>query len=173
MQFLRSLSCLYFKHQRVRNRYPFICMKYFFTDPTLLKTFQSTWRSGLKSWVRPPRVSTRPSSGATSCLPSSTTTGQRLPRATTSPTYTTQGWQPGSGLLTNSHFFCFLFCKKNHWFALGNFILFCSSQQLPCLCLGPLEGFLSWHGALQWLSICLVRCYRNYRDTRTPSVILC
>ena len=23
----------------------------------------------------------------------------------------------------------------------GNTILFCSSQQLPCLCLGPFEGF--------------------------------
>ena len=55
------------------------------------------------------------------------------------------------GLATNSSFFCFLFVKKSliclksksmtpHW---GNTFLFHSSQQLPCLHLGPLNGFLS------------------------------
>ena len=36
--------------------------------------------------------------------------------------------------------------------------LFCSSQQLPGLRLGPLKGFLSWHGALQGPLACLVCC---------------
>ena len=31
----------------------------------------------------------------------------------------------------------------------GNIFLFCFSQQLPRLHLGPLKGFLGWHGALQ------------------------
>ena len=55
------------------------------------------------------------------------------------------------GLATNSIFFCFLFVKKSLiclesksmtscW---GNAILLHSSQQLPCLRLGPLKGFLS------------------------------
>ena len=54
-------------------------------------------------------------------------------------------------LATSSIFFCFLFVKKSliclelksmtpHR---GNTILFCSSQQLPRLCLGPSKGFLS------------------------------
>ena len=69
----------------------------------------------------------------------------------------------GPGLDTNSIFFRFLFVKT-HWFAWradqwpphrGNTILFRSSQQLPRLRLGP--------------STRLVRCFRNYRDTRTPS----
>ena len=51
----------------------------------------------------------------------------------------------------------------------GNSFLFRSSQQLPCLHLGPLKGFLSWYGALQWRSTRLVRCLRNYRESRTPS----
>ena len=51
----------------------------------------------------------------------------------------------------------------------GNIILFRSSQQLPRLRLGPSNGFLSWHGALLGPSTRLVRCFRNYRDTRTPS----
>ena len=51
----------------------------------------------------------------------------------------------------------------------GNTILFCSYQQLPCLCLEPMKDFLSWHGTLQGPSICLVHCFRNYRDTRTPT----
>ena len=50
-----------------------------------------------------------------------------------------------------------------------NAVFFCSSQQLPCLSLGPLKGFLSSHGAIQGPSTRLVRCFRNYRDTRTPS----
>ena len=55
----------------------------------------------------------------------------------------------------------------------GNTILFRSSQQLPRLRLGPSKGFLSWHGALLGPSTCLVRCFRNYRDTRTPSGVTC
>ena len=47
--------------------------------------------------------------------------------------------------------------------------LFRSSQELPRLRLGPTKGFLSWHGALLGPSTRLVRCFRNYRDTRTPS----
>ena len=68
-------------------------------------------------------------------------------------------------LATNSIFFCFLFCEKSliclegksmspHR---GNTILFRSSQQLPCLRLGPLTH--------------LVRCFRNYGKTRTPSFV--
>ena len=51
----------------------------------------------------------------------------------------------------------------------GNTILFRSSQQLPCLRLRPSKGFLSWHSALLGPSTRLVRCFRIYRDTRTPS----
>ena len=59
------------------------------------------------------------------------------------------------GLATNS-FFCFLFVKGQiNDPSLGNTILFRSSQQLPRLCLEP--------------STRLVRCFRNYKDTRTPS----
>ena len=61
------------------------------------------------------------------------------------------------------HFYLSFFCIKSlvclegksmtpHW---ENTILFRSSQQLPRLRLGP--------------STRLVRCFRNYRDTRTPS----
>ena len=40
--------------------------------------------------------------------------------------------------------------------------IFCSSsQQLLCLCLGPLMDFLCWHGALQGSSARLVHCFRN------------
>ena len=49
-----------------------------------------------------------------------------------------------------------------------NTILSRSSQQLPHLSLGPLKGSLSWYGAL-WGSTRFVRCFRNYRETRTPS----
>ena len=42
-------------------------------------------------------------------------------------------------------------------------------QQLPSLGLGPLKGFLSWPDALQGPLTCLVRCFRNYRETRTTS----
>ena len=48
--------------------------------------------------------------------------------------------------------------------------LFCSSQQLTRLCLGPLQGFLSWHGTLQRPLARLVRCFRNYIESRAPSV---
>ena len=77
-----------------------------------------------------------------------------------------------------TQFYSVSFLKKNPWFAWrgksmtphqGNTILFRSSQQLPCLCLGHSKGFLSWHGALLGPSTCLVRCFRNYRDTRTLS----
>ena len=54
----------------------------------------------------------------------------------------------------------------------GNTIIFCSSQQLHRLRLGPLKGFLSWYGALQGPSSRLVRCFWNYRDKRTPSGLL-
>ena len=78
------------------------------------------------------------------------------------------------GLLTNSIFFCFSLFVKSHRFASmtphrGNSILCSSSQQLPCLRLGTLKGFLSWHSALQGPSTCLMRYFQNYRDTRTPS----
>ena len=48
---------------------------------------------------------------------------------------------------------------------LRNAIIFRSSQQLPRLSLGPLEGLfeLTLHGP----STHLVHCFRNYRDTRT------
>ena len=86
------------------------------------------------------------------------------------------GWMP-SGVATNSIFFWFLFVKKS-LICLegksmtprrGNTIPFRSSQQLPRLRLRPLKGFLSWHGALQGPSTRLVCCFRNYRETRTPS----
>ena len=46
-----------------------------------------------------------------------------------------------SGLVTNSFYSVSFFVKKN----IGNVctFLFRSSQQLPCLCLGPLRGFFS------------------------------
>ena len=79
-------------------------------------------------------------------------------------------------------FFCFLFVK-NHWFAwranhwplIGeNTILCSSSQQLPRLCLGPeLTRRRSRALALLGLSTRLVRCFRNYRDTRTLSGVAC
>ena len=55
-----------------------------------------------------------------------------------------------------------------HW---ENTMLFPSSQQLHCLHLGPLKGFLSRHGTLQGPSTRLVRCFWNYRDIRTPSQV--
>ena len=69
--------------------------------------------------------------------------------------------EPG---LDKTQFFLFPFCKKSlicksmtpHR---GNTILLRSSQQLPRL---PLEP-----------STRLVRCFRNYRDTRTPSGVPC
>ena len=59
-----------------------------------------------------------------------------------------------SGLVTN-FFSCFLLVKKSliclegrsMTSCRGDTILFCSSQQLPRLRLGPLKGFLSGHGA--------------------------
>ena len=51
----------------------------------------------------------------------------------------------------------------------GNTYLSYSFHQLPCLRLGPLKGFLSWHDALQGTSTRLVRFFWNYWDTRTPS----
>ena len=85
-----------------------------------------------------------------------------------------------SGLSTSSIFnWVSAFCNKkiidlpegqiNGLMCRGNAFLFCSSQQLPRLCLRPLKGFLSWHGALQGPSTLLVRCSRNYRDSKTPS----
>ena len=78
------------------------------------------------------------------------------------------GIHPGAAgvVATNSIHFCWNFCQKNQWFAwranrwplVVRETLFSSSQQLPCLCLGPLKGFLSWHGALQGPSPGLV-CY--------------
>ena len=60
-----------------------------------------------------------------------------------------------------------------HWFAMtlwwGNTFLFCSYKQLPRLRLGPLKGFLSWHGAVQGPWNCLVCCVQNYRESRTMS----
>ena len=56
---------------------------------------------------------------------------------------------------------------KVNW---GNTFLFHSSQQLAFLRLGPLKDFLSWHGALQGPSTCLVRCFRNYRETYKNTV---
>ena len=55
------------------------------------------------------------------------------------------------------------------------FFLLRSSQQLPRLRLGPLKGFLSWHGALQGPSTRLVRCFRNVRErgARTPAASPC
>ena len=41
------------------------------------------------------------------------------------------------------NFFLFPFCEKSMTPSQGNTILFCSSQQLPRLRLGPSKGFLS------------------------------
>ena len=49
------------------------------------------------------------------------------------------------------------------------FFLLRSFLQLPRLRLGPLKGFLSWHGAHQGPSSPLVSCFRNYGVSRTPS----
>ena len=84
-----------------------------------------------------------------------------------------QGWP-----LTQ--FFLFPFWEKSLIFLSGklmtlqrgNTILLRSSQQLPRLRLGLSKGFLSWHGALLGPWTRLVRCFRNYRDTRTPSCVL-
>ena len=77
-----------------------------------------------------------------------------------------------TGLATNSILFCFLFCGGQiNDPSSGITFLFRSSQQLPRLPLGPSKGFLSWHGALLRPSTRLVRCFRNYRDTRTPSSV--
>ena len=62
-----------------------------------------------------------------------------------------------TGLVTNSIICCFLVCEKSliclerqfYDPSQNNTFLFHSSQQLPCLCLRPLWGFLSWHGTLQ------------------------
>ena len=54
-------------------------------------------------------------------------------------------------LVTDS-FFQFAFCHA---------ILFCSSQQLPHLHLGPLKGFLSWHGAFNGPSTRRVCYFQN------------
>ena len=51
----------------------------------------------------------------------------------------------------------------------GNTNLFRSSQQLPRLRLGPIEGLFELTRTLLGPSTRLVRCFRNYRDTRTPS----
>ena len=75
-------------------------------------------------------------------------------------------------------FFSHFFVKKKSLICLegksmtpqrGNTFLLHYSQELPRLRLGPLKGFLSSHSALQGPSTRLVRCFRNYRDTRTPS----
>ena len=59
--------------------------------------------------------------------------------------------------------------RANQWPLVGEtlFSSFPRSNSLPRLCLGPLKGFLSWHGALQGPSTCLVLWFRNYRKTRT------
>ena len=51
----------------------------------------------------------------------------------------------------------------------GNTMFFRSSQQLPCLRLGPLKGLFSRHGTLEGLLTRLVRFFPNYTDTRTPT----
>ena len=48
---------------------------------------------------------------------------------------------------------------------------FRSSQQLLHLRLIPLKGFLSWHSFRQRCSTCILNCFRNHRDTRTPSCV--
>ena len=77
-----------------------------------------------------------------------------------------------------TQFFFFLFCLKNHWLACVAWIndpssgrsgLLCSSKQLPCLSLSPLKGFLNWHGTVQGSSTCLMRCFQDYSEKRTPS----
>ena len=84
--------------------------------------------------------------------------------------------EPAAVATRSGHKFNFLmfpFCDfarwANQWSLVEDTILFCSSQQLPRLHLGPLKGFLSWHGALQGPDTYLVRCLWNYRDIRTPS----
>ena len=92
------------------------------------------------------------------------------------------GWMP-SGVATNSIFFWFLFVKKSLICLEGKSMTtrwgkYCSLSFLPATPsspsrLGPLKGFLSWHGALQGPSTRLVCCFRNYRDTRTLSGVPC
>ena len=48
----------------------------------------------------------------------------------------------------------------------GNVILFCSSQQVPCLRLGPLKGSLDWHKVLQGPTTHLLHCFWNYRERK-------
>ena len=86
--------------------------------------------------------------------------------------------QCASPFLDTNSIFSVSFCKKSLIClegksmtpCRGTTILFRSSQQLPRLRLGHLKGFLSWHGALQGPPLTsLVRCFQNYRETRTPS----
>ena len=49
----------------------------------------------------------------------------------------------------------------------GNAFVFCSSHQLPLICLGPLKCFLSWHGALK--DPRLSEFFLNNRETSTLS----
>ena len=77
-----------------------------------------------------------------------------------------------AGIASNSIFFLFHFWKKVTNLpggkslmipraCQGKTFLFRSSQQLPCLWLGPLKAFLSWYGTLQGPSTHLLRCFSN------------
>ena len=80
--------------------------------------------------------------------------------------------------LAPTQFFLLPFLVKYHWFAwkaiqwpLFAETLFSAvppSNSLVSV-LVPRRAFLSWHGALQGPSTCLVRRFRNCRDTRTLS----
>ena len=64
------------------------------------------------------------------------------------------------GLATNS--FLFPSCIKSLTPRQGITFLFYSYQQLPCLCLRPLKGSLSWHCALHWPSTSFVHYFWNF-----------
>ena len=128
------------------------------------------WRQGGDTSISQDPVSTN---HAWPCLPAATATAVR-PRTAAATAVT-------AGLDTNGFFFMFPPCKKSFICLVdksmtprrGNTILFCSSQQLHCLCLGALKGFLSWDATLQGPSSCLVRCLQNYRESRKPTGMLC
>ena len=51
----------------------------------------------------------------------------------------------------------------------GNTILFCYSQQLPCLHFRPLKGILTWHPSKGPPLTRLLHCFWNYIETRSMS----
>ena len=80
-----------------------------------------------------------------------------------------------AGLATRTFFFCSL-SAKNHWFGWRanqrplikeTLFLFCFSQQLPCLRLGPFRAFWADTTPFKGPQLASFNCFRNYKDTRT------